>query len=110
MSSFRTRKLRGSRRHRQPVEFGCRALEEGVHGLRRHLVPDGRVRPFPVVVDLDELDHRALRGVSGGEAPAVVHLIFQRREERLCDGVAAAVAGAAAGEARMVAPGRCAGG
>ena len=63
------------------------------------------MRPFPVVVDLDELDHRVLRGASGGEAPAVVHFIFQRREERLCDGVVVAVAGAAAREAHMVAPG-----
>lgn len=34
------------------------------------------MRPFPVVVDLDELDHRVLRGASGGEDPAVIYSIF----------------------------------
>ena len=35
----------------------------------------------------------------------MVHFIFQRRKERLCDGVVVAVAGTAAREAHMVAPG-----
>lgn len=82
---FRTRKLEALCRHRHRLRFGRRAFEERVHGLRRHPVPDGRVRPPAVVVGLDEIDHGVLRGVPRREALPAIHLIFERSEERLGD-------------------------
>ena len=55
-----------------------------------------------VVVGLDEPDDGVLGGVAGREAPAVVHLVLRRGEERLGHGVVVAVAGAAAGKAHIV--------
>ena len=104
MSSFRTRKLEELRGHGKPLFGLLGPLEERIHDLRRHLVADGGVGPSAVVVGLDELDHRVLCGVAGREAPAVVHLILQRGEERLGHGVVVAVAGAAAGKAHVVGP------
>lgn len=60
------------------------------------------MRPPPVVVRLDELDNCVPSLGPGGESPAVVHLVFQRGEERLGDGVVAAVSRAAAGKPHVV--------
>lgn len=62
------------------------------------------MRPPAVVVSLDELDDGVLGGVAGWEAPAVVHLVLQRGEERLGHGVIVAVAGAAAGKTHVAGP------
>lgn len=102
MSRFRTRKLEDLRGHGKLLCGRFGPLEEGFHGLRGYLVTDGRVRPFAVVLGLDELDHRVLGGVAGLEAPAMAHLVLQRREERLGHGVVVAVAGAAARQAHVV--------
>ena len=89
MSRFRTRKLEDLRGHGKLLCGRLCPLEEGFHGLRGYLVADGRVRPPAVVVGLDELDHRVLGGVAGLEAPAMVHLVLRRREERLGGGTSA---------------------
>lgn len=92
MSRFRTRKLEGLRGHGKPLFGRLGPLEEGFHGLCRHLVADGRVGPSSVVVRPDELDHGVLGVGPGGEARPVVHLVLQRGEERLGHGVVVAVA------------------
>lgn len=102
MSRFRTRKLEDLRGHGKLPCGRPGTLEEGLHGLRGYLVADGRVRPLAVVLGLDEPDHRVLGVGPGGEAPAVVHLVLQRREERLGHGVVVAAAGAAARQAHVV--------
>ena len=60
------------------------------------------MRPPPVVVRLDELDDCVPGLGPGGESPAVVHLVLQRGEERLGDGVVVAVSRAAAGKPHVV--------
>lgn len=75
--------LEKSSGHRHGLELGLGSLEEGRHGLGRHLVADRRAGPSAVVVRLDELDHRVLGGIPGREAAPVVHLVLQRGEERL---------------------------
>ena len=102
MSRFRTRKLEESGGHGHGLGLGLCPLEEGRHGLGRHLVADRRVGPAAVVISLDELDHRVLGGVPGREAPSAVHLVLQRREERFRHSVVVAVAGAAAGQPHVV--------
>lgn len=102
MSRFRTRKLEGLARHGQHLRLGPGPLEERFPGLRGYLVADGGVGPSAVVVGLDELDDGMLGSVAGREAPAVVHLVLQRGEERLGHGVVVAVAGEAVGKAHVV--------
>lgn len=105
MSRFRTRALEESCGHRELLFGRLGSFEGRFHGSRGYLVADGRVGPPAVIVGLDELDYRVLGVGPGGEAPAVVHLVLQRGEERLGHRVVVAVAGAAAGKAHVVGAG-----
>ena len=99
---FRTRELEKSGGHGELFGLGRRAFEELFHSLGRHLAADRRVGSAAVVARLDELDRRMLGGVPGREASPVIHLIFERGEERLGNGVVLAAVGMAAGQAHVV--------
>ena len=65
------------------LEGTLEAVEELLHGLCRHAVPDGLVRAEAVVIRLDELDRPVLRRGCIRRALVVVPLALERPEERL---------------------------
>ena len=67
-----------------------------------HLVSKTCCRKCRQLFDYIQPDDGVLGVGPGGEAPAVVHLVLQRREERLGHGVVVAAAGAAARQAHVV--------
>lgn len=84
------------------LEGTLEAVEELLHGLCRHAVPDGLVRAEAVVIRLDELDRPVLRRGCIRRALVVVPLALERPEERLRDRIVVAAAGAAHGEPHVV--------
>lgn len=94
--------LCGQHGFRIGLEGTLEAVEELLHGLCRHAVPDGLVRAEAVVIRLDELDRPALRRGCIRRALVAVPLVPGRPEERLRDRIVVAAAGAAHGEPHVV--------